>query len=121
MLGFAAVTSGPLPHTIEEVRKNENCRNTNTRDRRVFPAWSESHSNTAVRFDDKAQCATALGLIDDSLRKELVELYEARNAIHIHAEIRKGLAYEIALTELAYRRMQKFKKQVAAKLKNLNL
>jgi hypothetical protein len=68
--------------------------------------------DTKVRFDRKAQCAQELGIIEDWLKEELVEFYEARNAIHIHAEIRKSLEYEIDLSRRSYRRLQPFKEQV---------
>lgn len=69
-----------------------------------------------VRFDKKAECAAALGLIEDWLKDELVEFYEARNAIHIHAEIRKSLNYQLDLSKRAYLRMQPFKEQMSAAL-----
>jgi len=69
-----------------------------------------------VRFDKKAECAAALGLIEPWLRDELIEFYEARNAIHIHAEIRKSLNYQLDLSKRAYLRMQPFKEQVSAAL-----
>ena len=68
---------------------------------------------TKVRFDRKAECACALGIIEDWLRDELIEFYEARNAIHIHAEIRKSLEYELDLSRRSYRRMQPFKEQIS--------
>src|SRR5690554_2917279 len=43
-----------------------------------------------VRFEKKAECAAELGLIENWLMEEIIEFYEARNAIHIHAEIRKS-------------------------------
>ena len=67
---------------------------------------------TKVRFDRKAECAYSLGIIEEWLKDELVEFYEARNAIHIHAEIRKGLNYEIDLSKQAYRRLQPFREQI---------
>lgn len=67
-----------------------------------------------VRFDKKAECAEALGLIEGWLKDELVEFYEARNAIHIHAEIRKSLDYQLDLSKRAYLRMQPFKDQLVA-------
>lgn len=67
-----------------------------------------------VRFDKKAECAEALGLIEGWLKDELVEFYEARNAIHIHAEIRKSLDYQLDLSKRAYWRMQPFKDQLVA-------
>jgi hypothetical protein len=71
-----------------------------------------------VRFDKKAECATTLGLIEPWLRDELIEFYEARNAIHIHAEIRKSLDYQLDLSKRAYWRMQPFKEQIMAALAN---
>lgn len=67
-----------------------------------------------IRFDDKAACARDMGIISDGLCQDLVELYSARNAIHIHAEIRKEIGYEIELSRTAYRRMKVFREQVSA-------
>ena len=74
-----------------------------------------------VRFDQKAKCAFELELIGEALQNDLIEFYEARNAIHIHAEIRKNVGYEIKLSLRAYRRMSIFKKQIAARLNSLGL
>jgi len=71
---------------------------------------------TKVRFDKKAECAAELGLIEHWLKDELIEFYEARNAIHIHAEIRKSLDYQLDLSKRAYLRMQPFKEQMSAAL-----
>ena len=71
---------------------------------------------TKVRFDKKAECAFQLGLIEEWLKDELVEIYEARNAIHIHAEIRKSLDYQLELSKTAYRRMRPFVDQIRSKL-----
>lgn len=67
---------------------------------------------TKVRFDRKAECACELGMIETWLRDDLIEFYEARNSIHIHAEIRKNLEYELKLSALAYWRMQPFRNQI---------
>jgi hypothetical protein len=67
---------------------------------------------TKVRFDKKAECAHKLGLIDEWLKDEIIEFYEARNAIHIHAEIRKSLDYQLDLSKRAYRRMEPFIDQI---------
>ena len=74
-----------------------------------------------VRFDRKAECAFSLGLIEEWLRDDLIEFYEARNAIHIHAEIRKSLDYQLDLSKRAYRRLQPFKDQIRARLASLGL
>ncbi len=67
---------------------------------------------TKVRFDKKAECAYKLGLIEDWLKDEIIEFYEARNAIHIHAEIRKSLEYQLDLSRRAYMRMEPFIDQI---------
>jgi len=78
-------------------------------------------AETKVRFDRKAKCAHSLGLIEGWLRDELIEFYEARNSIHIHAEIRKSLDYQLDLSRRAYRRMEPFRDQVAARLLSLGV
>ena len=78
-------------------------------------------SNTKVRFDRKAECACELGLIDSKLKDELIQIYEARNAIHIHAEIRKSLDYHLDISKTAYRRMKIFKEQTSKKMEALHI
>lgn len=81
----------------------------------IIPTYEaiEKLDDTKIRFDRKAECAAELGLIDSGLKDELIEFYEARNAIHIHAEIRKSLNYQLDLSKRAYLRMQPFKEQVS--------
>lgn len=74
---------------------------------------------TKVRFDKKAECAFNLGLIEEWLKDELIEIYEARNAIHIHAEIRKSLDYQLELSKTAYLRMRPFVDQIRANLAHI--
>lgn len=82
--------------------------------KKIIPTYEAigKMDESKVRFDKKAECAEALGLLEGWLKDELVEFYEARNAIHIHAEIRKSLDYQIDLSRRAYRRMQPFKEQL---------
>jgi hypothetical protein len=89
----------------------------------IIPTYQSvaSVDETKVRFDDKANAARQLGLIDISIMNDLISIYEARNGIHIHAELRKGLDYEVALSKMAYRRMQPFKEQVTNELINRDL
>ncbi len=47
---------------------------------------------------------------------ELIEIYSYRNGIHIIAEQRKGINYELELSKKAYRRMRPFIHQVKDKL-----
>lgn len=76
---------------------------------------------TKVRFDSKAECAFQLGLIEDWLRDEIIEFYEARNAIHIHSEIRKSLDYQLDLSKRAYRRMEPFIEQINSNHSNVSV
>ena len=47
---------------------------------------------------------------------ELIRIYEVRNAIHLHAELKKEIDYHLALSKIAYRRMQPFLNQIRTKL-----
>ena len=49
--------------------------------------------------------------------KESNGIYGYRNAIHLVAEQRKGIEYELELSKRAYRRMRPFIDQIKAKLK----
>ena len=78
-----------------------------------------------VRFDDKCRTAESLGLIhkfindkgiEVDLPSELIEIYSYRNGIHIIAEQRKGISYELDLSKRAYRRMRPFIDQIKEKL-----
>lgn len=78
-----------------------------------------------VRFDDKCKTAESLGLIhkfvntdgtEVDLPSEIIEIYSYRNGIHIIAEQRKGISYELDLSKKAYRRMRPFINQIKEKL-----
>ena len=70
-----------------------------------------------IRFDDKCRTAEKIGLIhkffntdgeEVDLPSEIIEIYSYRNGIHIIAEKRKGINYELELSRKAYRRMRPF-------------
>lgn len=80
-----------------------------------------------IRFDDKCRTAEKLGLIhkyvnadgkEVDLTSEIIEIYSYRNGIHIIAEKRKGINYELELSKKAYRRMRPFIDQIKEKLDN---
>lgn len=80
---------------------------------------------TQVRFDEKCRTAESLGLIhkfvndngvEIDLPSEIIEVYSYRNGIHIIAEQRKGINYELKLSKKAYRRMRPFIDQLKDKL-----
>lgn len=82
--------------------------------------------DTKIRFDDKCKTAEEIGLlhsfinnegIEIDLTSELIEIYGYRNAIHLVAEQRKGIEYELELSKRAYRRMSPFINQIKSKLK----
>jgi len=77
---------------------------------------------TKVRFDEKVELFVKLGFITAKLGEELIDIYEMRNAIHIHAELKKlrqGIQYEMDKSVIAYRRMQVFREQIMNKLEVL--
>lgn len=51
------------------------------------------------------------------MTSEIIEIYGYRNAIHLVAEQRKGIEYELELSKRAYRRMCPFIDQIKEKLK----
>lgn len=78
-----------------------------------------------VRFDDKCKTAKEIGLIHSvigsdgkeiDLPNEIIEIYSFRNGIHLIAEQRKGIQYELELSKKAYRRMRPFVDQIKEKL-----
>lgn len=84
----------------------------------IIPTYEDVGNTdiTKVRFDRKAECAEKLGLIETKLKDEIIEFYEARNAIHIHAEIKKSLGYQLELSKRAYQRMEPFVDQLRVNL-----
>lgn len=93
----------------------------------TFIKKERKKDDSQVRFDDKCKTAEELGLIHKIENKkgeevdivsEIIEIYSYRNAIHLAAEQRKGIKYELELSKLAYRRMQPFIKSIKDKLKS---
>lgn len=79
----------------------------------VAAYWADSKGDISkIRFDDKVDAAVDLGMITESLGGDLKDIYEARNTIHIHAELKKNLEFDLDIGKLAYRRMQPFCGQV---------
>lgn len=81
--------------------------------------------DTQIRFDEKCKTAERLGLLHSfiendgstiDLTSEIIEIYRYRNAIHLVAEQRKGIEYELELSKRAYRRMRPFIDQIKEKL-----
>lgn len=74
----------------------------------IYHLQERKKDETQVRFDDKCRAAEALGLINVftneqkdtiNLPAEIIEIYSYRNAIHLVAEQRKGIKYELELSK----------------------
>ena len=100
---------------------------------------SQKRDITKIRFDEKCKAAFQLGILAEIPEQndldsnilpdikplpgmplfcsELVRIYEVRNAIHLHAEIKKDIDYHLELSKIAYLRMQPFLQQIKAKLR----
>lgn len=96
-------------------------------DKEIVPMYMKERKkeDSQIRFDDKCRTAVKLGLlhkftnsegIEIDLPGEIIEIYGYRNAIHLVAEQRKGIAYELELSKRAYRRMRPFIDQIKGKL-----
>lgn len=101
-------------------------------------ATTQKRDITKVRFDEKCIAAFQLGISTEipeqsdptadvladikqlpgmpTFCAELIRIYEMRNAIHLHAELKKEIDYHLVLSKIAYRRMQPFLQQIKAKL-----
>lgn len=101
-------------------------------------ATTQKRDITKIRFDEKCIAAFQLGLLKDipqqsiptaeilpeikhspgipTFCSELIRIYEVRNAIHLHAELKKEMDYHLALSRIAYRRMQPFLQHIKEKL-----
>lgn len=107
--------------------------------KQVIPYFSTTQKRdiTKIRFDEKCKLAFELGILSEIPEQsehpssiinsedckdipmfcaELIRIYEIRNAIHIHAELKKDIDYQIELSKVAYRRMMPFISQIKSKL-----
>lgn len=82
----------------------------------VYETETRSIDERKIVFEDKAETARLLGLIDQSIKDVVCNVYSFRNAIHLHAELRRGIEYEIEVAKEAYWRLQGFCQQISEKL-----
>ena len=82
----------------------------------VYQTETRSIDERKIVFEDKAETARLLGLIDQSIKDVICNVYSLRNAIHLHAELRRGIEYEIDVAKEAYWRLQGFCQQISEKL-----
>ena len=82
----------------------------------VYQIESAAVDERKIVFEDKAKAAFDLGLIDQSIYEVIVRVYSLRNAIHLHAELRRNIAYEIDAAKDAYWHLQGFCRRIAEKM-----
>lgn len=89
----------------------------------IIPCFSKitNVQRTKIRYDQKVNALAKMGLIDEVLTEDLIELYEYRNTIHLEAERKKRFNYDLKIGELAYRRVEGLSIQIENSLKNLSL
>lgn len=107
----------------------------------IIPCYiaNQKRDITKIRFDEKCIVAKQIGLLknikldmpkyDESIGEyvtevdlcnDLISIYEIRNAIHIHAELKKEIEYQLSMSKIAYKRMKPFIEQIKEKLKEDN-
>ncbi|KEI98212.1 hypothetical protein [Clostridium botulinum] len=72
---------------------------------------------TKIRYDQKVNACYKLRLIDLKLKEDLIKLYEYRNTVHLEAELKKNLDYNLEMGFLAYRRVEGLSMQLKESLK----
>lgn len=82
----------------------------------VFENEKRSVDERKIVFEEKAEAAKQLGLIDLKIKSAICEVYSMRNAIHLHAEIRRGITYDLKAAQKAYWHLQGFTTQIGDKL-----
>ena len=82
----------------------------------VYETETKKMDERKIVFEDKAEAALSLGLINQKIKDVVCRVYSLRNAIHLHAEIRRGIEYEIEAAKDAYWHLQGFCQQIADKL-----
>lgn len=67
---------------------------------------------TKIRFENKVDTCKEVGMLSVGLAKDIIEIYNARNSIHIHSEIRRSQEYQLELSLRSYRRMKPLREQI---------
>lgn len=75
---------------------------------------------TKIRFENKLASCVEIGIISKSLELDLKNLYEYRNTVHLEAELRKNLNFDLEMGELAYRRVEGLSMSIDSYLKELS-
>ena len=126
---FLEMTTHIIPVRIDipQVKKSklQNELSHNGKDIITYHLVTKKRNEFSIRFSNKCKTAEKLGLIHSyqndegeqiNLPQEIIEFYEHRNCIHLVAEQRKGIQYELDLSKKAYWRLQPFFAQIRARL-----
>jgi hypothetical protein len=82
----------------------------------VYQLESAAVDERKIVFEEKAAAALKLGLIDQAIYDVVVKVYSLRNAIHLHAELRRNIAYEIDAAREAYWHLQGFCRRIEERM-----
>jgi hypothetical protein len=82
----------------------------------VYQLESATVDERKIVFEDKANAALKLELIDQATHGVIVRVYSLRNAIHLHAELRRNIAYQIDAAKEAYWHVQGFCRRIGDKM-----
>ena len=87
----------------------------------IIPCYNKVQAvdKTKIRYEQKVAALLELNLISEGLADDLVKLYEYRNTVHIEAEMKKKLVYDLSMGELAYRRVEGLSIEVSNALEKL--
>lgn len=112
-----------LTENYKRISVNKDLDNLEHDGKKIFTVFKDTFTRdiNQIRFENKVDVSVQLGLIESTLGAELKTIYTLRNAIHLHAEIRKGINYEIEMSLLAYRRMKIFREQITEGLNKLGI
>ena len=94
--------------------------------KKIIPCYigSKKLDYSKIKFEEKCKAAEHIGLIKKidtpngicDLPKDIITIYSIRNGIHILAEQKKNIEYEIGISKKAYKRMKPFIEQIKNKL-----
>jgi len=116
----------PVDIPADKREKLKNCLQHNGEEIFTYVKREKRRPDQEIKFKEKIETAKSLGLIHDFIAKdgelirfpeEIEEIYGIRNGIHLIAERKKNITYEIELSKKAYWRMQPFMRQIIEKLK----
>lgn len=83
----------------------------------IIEIKEKERTERSIKFEDKAETAEKIGLIDNRLKNKICEIYSMRNAIHLHAEMKKDIEYNLDLGIKAYKPIKGLMLSIKKKMK----